>query len=57
MTLDRRLLLVAALEDAGLAREFAKRIGGDMERARTSYGEREFVEAATDGRARIERRP
>jgi hypothetical protein len=44
VTLDGRLLLVAALEDAGLAREFAQRIGGDLARARTSYGEREFVE-------------
>ena len=44
MTLDGRLLLVAALEDAGLARDFAQRIGGDLQRARTSYGEREFVE-------------
>ena len=30
VTLDGRLLLVAALEDAGLAREFAQRIGGDL---------------------------
>ena len=50
MTLDGRLLLVAALEDAGLAREFAQRIGGDLERARTSYGEREFVEGASPAR-------
>ena len=47
VTLDGRLLLVAALEDAGLARDFAQRIGGDLERARTSYGEREFVEGAS----------
>ena len=47
VTLDGRLLLVAALEDAGLAREFAQRIGGDLNRARTSYGEREFVEGAS----------
>ena len=56
VTLDRRLLLVAALEDAQFARGFAKRIGGDLKRARTSYGEREFVEVATGGRARIEKR-
>ena len=47
VTLDGRLLLVAALEDAGLARDFARRIGGDLEGARTSYGEREFVEGAS----------
>jgi hypothetical protein len=56
VTLDRRLLLVASLEDAQFARNFAKRIGGDLKRARTTYGEREFVEVATDGRARIEKR-
>jgi RTX calcium-binding nonapeptide repeat (4 copies) len=56
VTLDRRLLLVAALEDAQFARGFAKRIGGDLKRVRTSYGEREFVEVATGGRARIENR-
>ena len=54
VTLDRRLLLVAGLEDRQLARAFAKRIGGDLERARTFHGRREFVEAATAGRARIE---
>ena len=54
VTLDRHLLLVASLEDAQLARSFAKKIGGDLRRAKTSYGEREFVEVATDGRARIE---
>ena len=56
VTLDRHLLLVAALEDAQFARSFAKRIGGDLKRARTTYGEREFVDVATDGRARIEKR-
>ena len=35
---------------------FAKKIGGDVKRAQTSYGEREFVSADTDGRARIEKR-
>ena len=55
VTLDRRLLLVAALEDAEFARGFAKRIGGDVRRATTRYGDREFVEVATAGRARIER--
>jgi hypothetical protein len=56
VTQDKHLLLVAALEDADLARSFAKTIGGDVKRATTSYGEREFVSAATDGRARIEKR-
>ena len=56
VTLDRHLLLVAALEDAQFARNFAKRIGGDVKRARTSYGARRFVDVATDGRARIEKR-
>ena len=55
VTLDRRLLLVAALEDADFARAFAEKIGGDVRRAVTRYGDREFVEVATAGRARIER--
>ena len=55
VTLDRRLLLVAALEDAEFARGFAQRIGGDLRRATTHYGRREFVEVATEGRARIEK--
>jgi Ca2+-binding RTX toxin-like protein len=45
VTQDRHLLLVAALEDAGLARAFAKAIGGDVKRAKVEYGKREFVEA------------
>ena len=56
VTLDRHLLLVAALEDAQFARGFAKRIGGDLKRAKTRYGARRFVDVATDGRARIEKR-
>ncbi len=56
VTLDRHLLLVAALEDAKFARAFAKRIGGDVKRARAGYGARRFVDVATDGRARIEKR-
>jgi Ca2+-binding RTX toxin-like protein len=56
VTQDKHLLLVAALEDADLARTFANKIGGDIKRASTSYGEREFVSADTDGRARIEKR-
>jgi hypothetical protein len=44
VTLDGRLLLVAELADAELARDFAQRIGGDLRRAVTRYGEREFVE-------------
>ncbi len=56
VTLDGHLLLVADRADTQLARTFAERIGGNLRRAETSYGEREFVEAATAGRARVERR-
>ena len=56
VTLDRRLLLVAGLEDAGLARDFAKTIGGNLKRADTFHGRREFVEVAAAGRARVEHR-
>jgi hypothetical protein len=56
VTLDGHLLLVADRADADLARTFAKRIGGDVKRAVTRYGDREFVEAATAGRAQIEKR-
>src|SRR4051812_33139696 len=42
VTQDEHLLLVASLDDAALARAFAKRIGGDIRRASTSYGRREF---------------
>jgi hemolysin type calcium-binding protein len=55
VTLDGHLLLVADRADADLARSFAKRIGGDIKRAVTRYGAREFVEAATAGRAQIEK--
>ena len=44
VTLGGHLLLVAGREDAALARTFAARIGGDLSRATTRYGEREFVE-------------
>ena len=44
VTLDRHLILVAELEDAELARAFAASIGGDLQRAVTRHGEREFVE-------------
>ena len=43
VTQDRHLLLVAALDDADLARRFAKRLGGDVKRASVEYGRREFV--------------
>jgi hypothetical protein len=45
VTQDEHLLLVASLPDAGFARAFAKQIGGDVRRAKTKYGRREFVEA------------
>jgi hypothetical protein len=44
VTQDRHLLLVADRADEALAVGFAKRIGGDMKRAKARYGEREFVE-------------
>jgi hypothetical protein len=44
VTQDGHLLLVAELADAQLARDFAQKIGGDLSRAQTRYGESEFVE-------------
>jgi hypothetical protein len=44
VTLDGRLLLVADLADEQLARTFAEKIGGNLKRAKTRFGEREFVE-------------
>ena len=44
VTQDKHLLLVASLDDADFARTFAKKIGGDVQRARVKYGKREFVE-------------
>lgn len=46
VTLDGHLLLIAGREDAALARRFAQRIGGDLARAATRYGARDFVEPA-----------
>jgi hypothetical protein len=54
VTLGRRLILVAELADAELARAFAERIGGDLRRAETRYGEREFVEGPAP--VRVEQR-
>ena len=54
VTLGGRLLLVAELADAELARTFAGRIGGDLRRAETRYGERAFVEGPAP--VRVERR-
>jgi hypothetical protein len=54
VTLDDRLLLVADLADAELARTFAESIGGDLGRAVTSYGEREFVDGPSP--VRVEQR-
>jgi hypothetical protein len=56
VTQDHHLLLVADRADADFARAFADQIGGDLKHATARYGEREFVSAATDGRARIEKR-
>jgi Ca2+-binding RTX toxin-like protein len=44
VTQDNRLLLIADKADTDLARAFAKAIGGDLKRARTRAGDREFVE-------------
>src|SRR5262245_28906282 len=54
VTQDGHLLLVAELADAQLARDFAQKIGGDLGRAQTRYGESEFVEGPAP--ARIEGR-
>ena len=54
VTLGGRLLLVAELADAQLARDFAERIGGNLRRAATHYGERDFVEGPAP--VRVERR-
>jgi hypothetical protein len=43
VTVDGRLLLVAALEDLALARDLVQRIGGDWERGAVRFGDREFV--------------
>ena len=56
VTQDDHLRLVADRGDEAFARTFAKTIGGDVKRADARYGDREFVSAATDGRARIEKR-
>jgi hypothetical protein len=56
VTLDDHLLLVADRGDADFARALAKKLGGDLKHATARYGDREFVSAATDGRARIEKR-
>ena len=44
VTQDRHLVLIADKADTAFARAFAKRIGGDLKRAQTRSGEREFVE-------------
>lgn len=44
VTLDRELRLVASFGDGEFARAFAKRLGGDLKRARMLFGRREFVE-------------
>jgi RTX calcium-binding nonapeptide repeat (4 copies) len=54
VTQDNRLLLVAGLEDAGLANDFAEQIGADMRRAVIRYGERAFVDGPSP--VRVEQR-
>jgi hypothetical protein len=43
VTLDHRLILIAPLRDLGLAKRFARAIGGMIEDARVRRGHREFV--------------
>jgi hypothetical protein len=43
VTLDGRLVLIAALEDLELAQRFGGSIGGDVSAARIRFGQREFV--------------
>lgn len=43
VTLDGRLVLIAARKDLGLVERFATRIGGDFDEATIRYGRREFV--------------
>ena len=45
VTLDGRLILIADLADEEFARAFAESIGGDLSRAVTRHGDREFVDA------------
>ena len=44
VTQDRHLVLIADKADTAFARAFAKKIGGDLKRAETRAGEREFIE-------------
>jgi hypothetical protein len=43
VTVDGRLVLIAALEDLELAKRFAGSIGGDVSAATIRFGQREFV--------------
>ncbi|WP_426367675.1 hypothetical protein [Streptomyces sp. E-08] len=43
VTLDGRLVLVAAVDDLPLARGFVSAVGADWDRAQVRYGDREFV--------------
>ena len=43
VTLDRRLILIAALEDLDLVKRFVTEIGGDFDKAKVRRGRREFV--------------
>ena len=43
VTLDRRLILIAAIEDLGLVKRFVAEIGGDFDDAKVRRGRREFV--------------
>jgi hypothetical protein len=43
VTLDGRLIVIAALEDVELVKRFVKEIGGDLDDATIRPGRREFV--------------
>ena len=43
VTLNRHLILIAALEDRRLVKRFVKELGADYRKARTRLGRREFV--------------
>ena len=55
VTQDEHLLLVASLDDAAFAREFAEQLGGDVRHAVKRFGRREFVEGPLP--VRLERGP
>jgi hypothetical protein len=55
VTLDGRLILIAALADLGIVERFVTEIGGDFDDARIRPGRREFVNLQAGPRARTSR--